>query len=372
MSLLTYATLLGAAASTAYGHGMVQWVKTGSAEKTLSFDLSLTYNLESNAAKLASLPGWLEWSQDNGYIAPDGKPSGGKYSGQADPNHFICGSGATPGGSDFAVAAGGKLDFIWSTWPDSHKGPVTTYLAKCPGTTCAGVDKTTLKFFKIFEEGLLTPGQQNAQVWGSQKINSGSGFTSTTTIPMELPDGAYVARHEIIALHSAGSVNGAQLYPNCVNIKVSGGSGTMATDGVSIPSVYSNPSDPGLLVPNIYGNLQSYTVPGPAVRSGSGGSASPPASSASASASAPAATTSAPASSSSAPAPTTTVRAVTTTAAAPTTLSTSAAPAPTGSSGSTKPIPEGVTLEDLLAWLKVILNRSSPTKRSEFFSKMLM
>ncbi|TKX26160.1 hypothetical protein C1H76_1513 [Elsinoe australis] len=395
MSLLTYAALLGAVASTAYGHGMVQWVKTGSSEKTLSFDLQLTYNMEQQASKLATLPGWTEWSQDNGFITPEGSPSGGKYAGQVDTKHLICGSGATPGATDFPVAAGDNLDFIWSTWPDSHIGPTITYLAKCPGTTCAGVDKTTLKFFKIQEAGLLATSPK--KIWGSSLVNSTNSFTGSATIPRELPDGAYVARHEIIALHSATTVGGAQLYPNCVNLKVSGGSGTMSTDGVSAETMYT-PTDPGLLVPNIYGDLTSYTIPGPPLRSGSGGSSPAPAPSSSAapapSSSAAASSSAAPSgypapSSSAAPAPSsagsapvvtytapaaTTVVAVTTTAAAGTTVQTSYAPAPTGSSGSgsTKPIPEGVTLDDLLAWLKIILNRTSPAKRSEFFGKMLM
>ncbi|KAF2221453.1 glycosyl hydrolase family 61-domain-containing protein [Elsinoe ampelina] len=389
MSILAYAALLSAAASTAYGHGMVQYVKTGSAEKTLSFDLSLTYNLETNRAKLNSLPGWLEWSQDNGFIAPDSKPSGGQYAGIADPQNFVCGSKAAPGGVDFPVAAGGNLDFIWSTWPDSHIGPVITYLAKCPGTTCAGVDKTTLKFFKIEEAGLTMDG--TTQNWASKKVNSANGFTWTTPIPKELPDGAYVARHEIIALHGAGSANGAQLYPNCVNLKISGGSGTMSTDGVDASTMYS-PTDPGLLVPNIYGGITSYTIPGPPLRSGSGGSSPAPSSASSAapssaapSSAAPSASSAAPPASSAAPVPTTTAApapsgpVVTATSIAttviPVTTTGGASPAPTGGSGSggsTKPLPEGTTLADLLAWLKIILNRTSPAKRSEFFSHMLM
>ncbi|KAG8623192.1 hypothetical protein KVT40_008168 [Elsinoe batatas] len=373
MSILTYVTLLGTAASTAYAHGMVKWVQTGTSAKTLSFDLDYTYNIKSKAAEIAAIPGWVEWAQENGYIAPDSKPSGGKYGGIADPQNFICGSKATPGGVDFPVAAGANLNFIWSTWPDSHIGPVITYLAKCPGTTCAGVDKSALRFFKIEEAGLTMDG--TTQNWASKKVNSDNAFTWSTPIPKELPDGVYVARHEIIALHSATSANGAQLYPNCVNLKISGGSGTMSTDGVDATTMYS-PTDPGLLVPNIYQGITSYTIPGPPLRvagSGSGGS-TPPASSA------------APPASSAAPVPTTTAApvpsgpvvtatSVATTVVPVTTTAGGASPAPTGGSGSggsTKPLPEGTTLADLLAWLKIILNKTSPAKRSEFFSHMLM
>jgi hypothetical protein len=41
-----------------------------------------------------------------------------------------------------------------SSKPRSVAGPVITYLASCNGD-CTTVDKTTLEFFKIEEEGLI-------------------------------------------------------------------------------------------------------------------------------------------------------------------------------------------------------------------------
>jgi hypothetical protein len=45
-----------------------------------------------------------------------------------------------------------------------------------------------------------------------------NGFTWTVKIPSSLAPGSYVLRHEIIALHSAGSSNGAQNYPQVSRI----------------------------------------------------------------------------------------------------------------------------------------------------------
>lgn len=86
--------------------------------------------------------------------------------------------------------------------------------------------------------------------------------TWSLTIPKNLKPGGYVLRHEIIALHSAGSTNGAQNYPMCINLKVSG-TGTDLPAGVKGTALYKN-TDAGILV-NIYQTLSSYTVPGPAI-----------------------------------------------------------------------------------------------------------
>jgi len=43
--------------------------------------------------------------------------------------------------------------------------------------------------------------------------NAENGFSWNVKIPSSLAPGSYVLRHEIIGLHSAGSSNGAQNYP---------------------------------------------------------------------------------------------------------------------------------------------------------------
>ena len=96
-----------------------------------------------------------------------------------------------------------------------------------------------------------------------------NNITWTTTIPSGL-SGNFVLRHEIIALHSAGSEDGAQNYPMCVNVKISGSgtehpckSGAACRKGTALYKA----DDAGILI-NIYTTLSSYKIPGPAVWSG--------------------------------------------------------------------------------------------------------
>lgn len=158
------------------------------------------------------------------------------------------------------AAAGSDVTFFWTAWPESHKGPVMTYLANCGGD-CTTVDATTLSYFKIDEAGLNADG-----TWASDDLIANNN-SWTVTLPSDIVAGQYLIRHELLALHSAGTEGGAQFYPMCANLQVTG-SGTAAPEGVKFPGAYSA-TDPGILV-NIYGTLTSYTIPGPTVYEGSG------------------------------------------------------------------------------------------------------
>lgn len=68
-------------------------------------------------------------------------------------------------------------------------------------------------------------------------------------IPSSIKAGNYVLRHETIALHQAQGVGGAQLYPQCVNLMITGG-GSDAPDGVLGTELYKS-NDPGIQF-NIY------------------------------------------------------------------------------------------------------------------------
>jgi hypothetical protein len=205
-----------------------------------------------------SLIAWKEDATDNGFV------DGSSY---AKPD-IICHKDATPGAISADIKAGGKVELQWTEWPESHHGPVITYLANCKGD-CSSVDKSALEFFKIDEAGLISDSNEPG-TWASDKLISANN-SWTVTIPSTIASGNYVLRHEIIALHSAGQSNGAQNYPQCVNLKVTGG-GSDSPSGTLGTKLYTN-TDPGILV-NIYTALKSYTIPGPALYSGaSSGSA---------------------------------------------------------------------------------------------------
>lgn len=83
-------------------------------------------------------------------------------------------------------------------------------------------------------------------------------------IPSCLANGDYLLRVEHIALHSAGSVGGAQFYLSCAQLTVTGGSGTLNTGSlVSFPGAYKA-TDPGILFQLYWPVPTSYTNPGPA------------------------------------------------------------------------------------------------------------
>jgi len=83
------------------------------------------------------------------------------------------------------------------------------------------------------------------------------------TIPKSLKAGNYVIRNEIIALHQAGTVGGAQNYPQCANLKVTGSGTAVPTGGIPATAFYK-PADNGIVF-NIAAAQQSYPVPGPPV-----------------------------------------------------------------------------------------------------------
>jgi len=68
----------------------------------------------------------------------------------------------------------------------------------------------------------------------------------TYTIPACLKKGYYLVRHEIIALHASWTYPGAQFYPGCHQLNVTGGGSVVpSTNLVSFPGAYK-PTDPGI------------------------------------------------------------------------------------------------------------------------------
>ena len=81
------------------------------------------------------------------------------------------------------------------------------------------------------------------------------------TIPACLKPGFYLVRHEILALHSAWAEGGAQFYPSCHQLQVSGDGGVVPSEGpVSFPGAYKK-DDPGVFYSQY--NQLPYQIPGP-------------------------------------------------------------------------------------------------------------
>jgi hypothetical protein len=88
------------------------------------------------------------------------------------------------------------------------------------------------------------------------------------TLPKNIAPGNYLVRQEVIALHTAISLGGAEFYPSCSQLKI-GGSGTgkpQPDELVSFPGAYDD-KDPGILVPDIFNPGFKYEFPGPKIAS---------------------------------------------------------------------------------------------------------
>ena len=101
-------------------------------------------------------------------------------------------------------------------------------------TTCRAV------WFKVQEEGR----QGTSDVWASDALQK-PGAAVKYTIPKCIPSGYYLVRHEIIALQTADQYRGAQFYPSCHQLKVSGGGRILPSGLVSFPGAYK-PTDDGI------------------------------------------------------------------------------------------------------------------------------
>ncbi|KAI1427733.1 glycosyl hydrolase family 61-domain-containing protein [Xylaria sp. FL1777] len=183
-------------------------------------------------------------------------------------NDVACNGGpnpTTPSDKIINVKAGSTVNAIWrhtltsgsnDVMDPSHLGPTIAYLKKVTDATKdVGYGGG---WFKIQEDG-YTNG-----VWGTSKVINNAGIHAIK-IPDCLADGQYLLRAEMIALHGAGSPQGAQLYMECAQINISGGSAKVSPATYSLPGIYKA-TDPGLLI-NIYQMTaaSTYTIPGPSL-----------------------------------------------------------------------------------------------------------
>jgi cellulase len=206
-------------------------------------------------------PGWANWATDLGYVPSDAKSL-------SSPD-IVCHKSSVNAPKTVTIAAGSEIRLHWNQWPsDSHKGPIMDYIARCSNDDCTTVDKTSLKFVKIAQQSQISWGAGNGKPgrW-AQDVLTENGLWWTVKIPASLAPGSYVLRHEILALHSAYNEGGAQFYPQCINLIITG-SGTANPSGVPATQLY-NSKDGGIIY-GIYNDEQKpvYKAPGPAVWSG--------------------------------------------------------------------------------------------------------
>jgi lytic cellulose monooxygenase (C1-hydroxylating) len=238
---------LGAFAGSAAAHGIVSGFVT---DGTWNQGFLLDYYYEKvNTGSFPDVAGWYAENLDSGFVEP-------AAFGTVDIN---CHKASEPGAVTASVAAGGTVEFQWTEWPHGL-GPMLTYIASCNGD-CSTVDKASLSWVKIDEAGI----DYDTQVWAAQDMIDGNN-TWTTHVPASLAPGNYVFRHETIALHGGGSANGAQAYPQCINIAVTGSGTTQLPAGTLGINLYKA-DDPGILF-NPYTTITEYIIPGPKLWTG--------------------------------------------------------------------------------------------------------
>ncbi|KAF2794198.1 lytic polysaccharide monooxygenase [Melanomma pulvis-pyrius CBS 109.77] len=233
-------------------HGRITNITTSSGAVYTGWDPEMA--LKSTPAP--PLAAWTSSNLGNIYVSPS----------SFNTSNITCHFDATPGALHVNTTAGDTLKLQWNEWPTSHKGPVLTYLAACNGS-CANAAKDALQWVKIDQLGWLNSSgwEMLGGTWASDVLIA-NHFTWTVKVPEDLAAGSYVLRHEIIALHVANEADGAQAYPQCVNIKVEGAGNRQINGGVLGTLLYGE-KDKGILV-DIHGKIGGYEVPGPKMWSG--------------------------------------------------------------------------------------------------------
>ncbi|WYZ33913.1 hypothetical protein EsH8_I_000189 [Colletotrichum jinshuiense] len=141
------------------------------------------------------------------------------------------------------VTAGTTVTAIWrhtltsgpgDVMDASHKGPTIAYLKKVSDSkTDTGIGGG---WFKIQEDGLSNG------VWGTERVINNQG-KHAISIPKCI-------------------VNGAQLYMECAQINIVGGTGAKTPSTASIPGIYKG-TDPGITLNIYYPPVTNYIIPGP-------------------------------------------------------------------------------------------------------------
>jgi cellulase len=233
-------------------HGFIQQITTSTGQVYNGWD-PISSNTSTPPYPLVA---WSASNQGNGFVPPS----------QFNSSNITCHDNALPGALHVNVSAGDTLTLKWNEWPVSHVGTVMTYMASC-NNTCAEANKDSLSWVKIDELAWLnSTGWEETNLGGTwaTDVLIANNFSWIVKIPKRLAAGHYVLRHEIIALHVAEKLDGAQAYPQCVNLRVERGDSTKAKhlgSGVRGTKLYGA-ADEGILV-NVHGKITGYKTPGP-------------------------------------------------------------------------------------------------------------
>ncbi|ETS87915.1 hypothetical protein PFICI_01743 [Pestalotiopsis fici W106-1] len=159
-----------------------------------------------------------------------------------------------PSGVDTVAANEG--DSITVNWDiSSHPGPITHFLFG-PVDDAAQATGIGAGWFKIDERDYVD-GE-----WANEYL-SDNGGNYTFSLPTGLQSGDYLLRSEMLALHGAQTVGGAQFYIGCAQLTITGTGSGSCTPTISLPGAY-NAEDDDIYIPDVYNGFDptTYTAPG--------------------------------------------------------------------------------------------------------------
>ncbi|RYP61443.1 hypothetical protein DL770_009784 [Monosporascus sp. CRB-9-2] len=170
-------------------------------------------------------------------------------------NDIVCNVGGTSGAGVTTVAARAG-DTITVQWDQStHPGPITHFLYGPVNGAAASASGVGAGWFKIDE--LNHEGGR----WANE-IMSAKDMKHSFRLPERLASGEYLLRSEMLALHGAQTVEGAQFYIGCAQLKITGPGGSCSPK-ISLPGAY-DARDPNIYIPNFYFGFDptTYVAPG--------------------------------------------------------------------------------------------------------------
>ncbi|KAF9731075.1 hypothetical protein PMIN06_012761 [Paraphaeosphaeria minitans] len=181
---------------------------------------------------------------------------------------ITCNVNGQTGVADTVAASGGNT--IKVQWDQSgHPGPITHMLF---GPVDSAKDATGVgSWFKIDELDYVDG------KWANE-IMGAANMTHEFKLPTGLPSGEYLLRSEMLALHGAQTVGGAQFYIGCAQLKITGtGSDGACSPEIKLPGAY-NAEDANIYIPNVYNGFDptNYTAPGGPVGSCGGSDSTTP------------------------------------------------------------------------------------------------
>lgn len=176
----------------------------------------------------------------------------------------VNGSVVPSGVETVAASEGDEITVGWD--PSGHPGPITHFLFG-PVDDASQTTGIGAGWFKIDELDYVDG------KWANEVIQADGG-NYTFKLPTGLASGEYLLRSEMLALHAANTVGGAQFYIGCAQLKITGtGSGCNPT--ISLPGAY-NAEDSDIYIPDVYNGFDptTYTAPGGSVATCGAGSGS--------------------------------------------------------------------------------------------------